>query len=106
MDLLFLKNLMNGDELLVDRFVEIFRKQSRGQVAALKPLLIRQQWEELSNAAHSLKTQFNYLGLETFATQVKNIEENVDNGDYHNLDKMIDIFEDDFRKFYDTEFPC
>jgi HPt (histidine-containing phosphotransfer) domain-containing protein len=105
MDMLFLKNLMNGDELLVQRFLGIFQNQSPGQVAALKPFLIRQEWEELSNAAHSLKTQFSYLGLQTFATQVRNIEESVDNGDYDNLHKMICIFEDDFRKFYDTEFP-
>lgn len=80
MDLSLLRDLMGGDQQLVDRFVIIFKTQVPSQIAALPSLCEAQDWEELSTALHSLKTQFNYVGLTDLAEQMRDLEEQVDSG--------------------------
>jgi HPt (histidine-containing phosphotransfer) domain-containing protein len=80
MDLSLLHDLMGGNEQLVDRFVTIFKTQVPSQIAALPELCEAQDWEGLSTALHSLKTQFNYVGLNALAEQMRDLEEQVDKG--------------------------
>jgi HPt (histidine-containing phosphotransfer) domain-containing protein len=104
MDLSFLKKLMGGDEKLVNNFVTIFRNQTPQQLAEIKILLTNEAWEELSNTAHSLKTQFSYMGLDDFADQMKHIETLIDNGELTNIHRLLTDFEISFTAFWSKEF--
>lgn len=98
MDLSLLHNLMGGDQQLVDRFVNIFKTQVPGQVAALAGLCEAQDWEALSTALHSLKTQFNYVGMNAFGEQMRSMEEQVDGGHTDDIALQISDFIHEFRE--------
>ena len=98
MDLSLLHNLMGGDQQLVDRFVTIFKTQVPTQVAALPGLCETQDWEALSTALHSLKTQFNYVGMNAFAEQMRSLEEQVDDGQTDHIPLQISHFVREFRQ--------
>jgi HPt (histidine-containing phosphotransfer) domain-containing protein len=106
MDLSFLRKLMDGDEALVDRFVSIFKAQVPGQVAALAALYNSGEWEELSTALHSLKTQFNYVGMSEFATQMQTMEAEVDAGNTAALQDEIHLFTAQFENFWESQFSA
>ncbi|MBL7806741.1 MAG: Hpt domain-containing protein [Saprospiraceae bacterium] len=63
-----------GSEDAARRFVEMFRQQWPEQFATLKQALADADWENASNTAHSLKSQCRYLGLDTLAETLQNIE--------------------------------
>lgn len=97
MDLSLLRNLMGGDQQLVDRFVAIFNTQVPIQVATLPELCEAQDWEGLSTALHSLKTQFNYVGMNTLADQMRDMEEQVDSGQTDDMSLQISHFTREFQ---------
>lgn len=105
MDLSLLTDLMGGDRQLVDRFVSIFRTQVPGQVAALSWLCEIREWETLSTALHSLKTQFSYVGLTVLAGQLRSMEEQIDRGETASIDLQIRSFTEDFNQFWEKAFP-
>jgi HPt (histidine-containing phosphotransfer) domain-containing protein len=105
MDLTLLQNLMGGDEKLVSHFVQIFKNQVPAQVASLSSLCADEDWESLSTALHSLKTQFTYVGLTDFSEQMRSMEEDVDNGETTSIPSRIDNFLAAFNAFWNTEFP-
>ncbi|CAG5067542.1 hypothetical protein DYBT9623_00263 [Dyadobacter sp. CECT 9623] len=103
-DLALLRNLMSGDEKLVLHFVSIFKSQVPGQVESLPALCADQDWEALSTALHSLKTQFNYVGLTEFAGQMAEMEESVDSGETDTIASQIAAFQQKFDIFWHAEF--
>jgi HPt (histidine-containing phosphotransfer) domain-containing protein len=105
MDLTFLNRQMAGDEKLVARFVSIFKAQVPAQVSQLQGLCENEDWEELSTALHSLKTQFNYMLMTEFAEQMREMEECVDNGETALIATRIAEFTKKFDLFWQTEFP-
>ncbi|MGN7884591.1 Hpt domain-containing protein [Dyadobacter sp. 22481] len=98
MDLSLLGNLMGGDQQLVERFVAIFKTQVPGQVSMLPELCEAQDWEGLSTALHSLKTQFNYVGMNGFAEQMRSLEEQVDSGQTDGISSQIQNFTQEFQQ--------
>jgi HPt (histidine-containing phosphotransfer) domain-containing protein len=102
MDLSLLHNLMGGDQQLVDRFVNILKTQVPAQVAALPELCQAQDWEGLSTVLHSLKTQFNYVGMNALAEQMRSLEEQVDSGQTDGILLQIRSFTQEFRPFWQT----
>ena len=102
MDLSLLHNLMGGDQQLVDRFVTIFKTQVPAQVAALPALCEAQEWEALSAALHSLKTQFNYVGMNALAEQMRSLEEQVDGGQTNHIPLQISHFVREFRQSWQS----
>ncbi|SKB76764.1 Hpt domain-containing protein [Dyadobacter psychrophilus] len=105
MDLSFLRGQMAGDEKLVARFVSIFKTQVPAQVSQLPGLCENEDWEELSSAFHSLKTQFNYMLMTEFAEQMREMEESVDNGETAFIATRIAEFTTKFNHFWQNEFP-
>jgi len=97
MDLRLLSELMGGDQQLVDRFVAIFRTQVPDQVALLTELCDTEDWEKLSTALHSLKTQFNYVGMTKMAEQMRELEERVDSGQTDGIHLQIKDFTQEFQ---------
>ena len=104
MDLSFLRRQMAGDEALVARFVSIFKAQVPAQVSQLPSLCENEDWEELSSAFHSLKTQFNYMLMTEFAEQMREMEESVDNEEIELISIRIAAFTERFDHFWQTEF--
>jgi HPt (histidine-containing phosphotransfer) domain-containing protein len=104
MDLSFLKQLMGGDEKLVNNFVTIFRTQTPKQLTEIKILLANEAWEDLSNTVHSLKTQFGYMGLADFSDQMKHIETLIDNGELTDIHALLADFDTSFTAFWSKEF--
>ena len=98
MDLSLLGQLMGGDQQLVERFVTIFKTQVPGQVSTLPELCEAQDREELSTALHSLKTQFNYVGMNGFAEQMRRLEEQVDSGQTDGIASQILHFMQEFQQ--------
>lgn len=98
MDLSLLSNLMGGDQQLVDRFVAIFKTQVPGQVATLPELCEARDWEGLSTALHSLKTQFNYVGMNALAEQMRSLEEQVDSGKTDDIYLQINKLTQEFQQ--------
>lgn len=104
MDLTLLKSLMSGDQKLVDHFITIFKSQVPAQVAALPGLCESGEWEALSSAFHSLKTQFSYVGMTEFAELMREMEESVDNGETASIATRIASFTVKFNQFWQSEF--
>jgi HPt (histidine-containing phosphotransfer) domain-containing protein len=78
LDLTFIRQMMGNDDNVVQKFLNIFKDQCPRQLQELKDHYTAQNWVELSNVAHSLKTQFKYLSVETLAAQVYEIETRAD----------------------------
>jgi HPt (histidine-containing phosphotransfer) domain-containing protein len=97
MDLSLLHNLMGGDQHLVDRFVVIFKTQVPAQVATLPELCEAKDWEALSTALHSLKTQFSYVGMSELAEEMRSLEEKVDIGQTDDISLQIGNFTREFQ---------
>jgi HPt (histidine-containing phosphotransfer) domain-containing protein len=104
MNLSLLKSLMSGDERLVSHFISIFKTQVPPQVGMLPGLYNAQEWEELSTALHSLKTQFNYVGLTEFAERMQEMEDQVDSGQTLPISSGIKEFTAKFNQYWQTEF--
>ncbi|MCF0052512.1 hypothetical protein LXM25_20750 [Dyadobacter sp. LJ53] len=100
----FLTKLMSGDEKLVSHFISIFETQVPAQVSLLAGLCANKEWEELSSALHSLKTQFNYVLMNEFAEQMREMEESVDNGETASIAIRIADFIRKFDYFWQTQF--
>lgn len=74
LDLTFIREMMGHDEKVVTKFLTIFKDQCPVQLQELKQHYQSEDWQALSNVAHSLKTQFRYLSIEPLAEQVCTIE--------------------------------
>jgi HPt (histidine-containing phosphotransfer) domain-containing protein len=74
LDLTFIREMMGHDENVVTKFLTIFKGQCPLQLQELKQHYRNEDWQALSNVAHSLKTQLRYLSIETLAEQVYAIE--------------------------------
>jgi len=99
LDRTFIKELMGDDDTLVDRFINIFKHQCPQQLQELIQHHENRDWLSLSNVAHSMKTQFKYLSLDTLAAQIVEIEIMADEGDTAGLGLLIQAFEKEFDQF-------
>ncbi|MCF2491461.1 Hpt domain-containing protein [Dyadobacter sp. CY347] len=104
MDLSLLRSLMGDDEKLLNHFVTIFKAQAPKQIIMLSQLCEQDKWEDLSIAVHSLKTQFNYVGLSTFSERMRDMEKQIDLGETGSIKQQIQHFTDDFNEFWSIEF--
>ncbi len=78
-DLTHLKNLLGNDEMAA-RFLNIFREQAPLQMDQLSQCAEAADWEGASIAAHGLKSQLRYLGLEAAAGMAYEIEKQGETG--------------------------
>ncbi|RAW00413.1 Hpt domain-containing protein [Pseudochryseolinea flava] len=93
LDLTYLKTLMSEDENLVNRFLTIFKTQCPQQLEELRTHLLNEDWASLSTVAHSMKTQFTYLSVESLAAQAIEIETLADEGNTDIISDKIASFE-------------
>lgn len=78
-DLDYLKKLL-GDEALVARFLELFRRQMPIQLGDLKDYIDKKDWDNAGATAHAIKGQLRYLREEETAELAYRLEQMAEEG--------------------------
>ncbi|MDO1451610.1 Hpt domain-containing protein [Rhodocytophaga aerolata] len=102
-DLSFLTDAMDGNVVLAQKFLGIFKSQAPKQMEELKSQLAQQDWEAVSTTAHSLKTQFAYLNLTQLSTQMEVIEQLADNQQTATIYSLVEEANHNFLEILRTE---
>ena len=92
MDIERLRNLLGNDENMVERFLDIFQNQVPQELANLENAIADENWNAVSNIAHGIKSQVNYLDLNQIADLAYEIERNAEFEE--NLGEMSSLFRD------------
>lgn len=79
MNLQRLKSLLNNDDQLVERFIEIFIRETPKQLTGLGNAIKTKQYKEAALIAHAIKSQLKYIGLDDLAAVAARIEQETDN---------------------------
>ena len=66
--------LMGGNEALADKLISAFWSESEKLLPQMAGYLETGNWTALSNAAHIMKTQTAYVGLDALSQIAKEIE--------------------------------
>ena len=66
-DLTRLEKLLDGNEKMINRFIDIFKTQTPKQLDILTKAISNNAWEQASITAHAIKSQCKYLGLDDIA---------------------------------------
>ncbi len=84
-DLTFLKTFTGDDHERMVKYINNFLELGPEKVSAMKVSLKEKNWEELRSAAHKIKPQLSYMGInsikddilkiEEYAAEAKNLEE-------------------------------
>ena len=78
-DLIFLRNFSKGDNNIVRKYITIFLRSNKSLIANMTKEIKLLNWPEIENSAHSLKTQFNFIGCnegEELSRKIKFVSEN------------------------------
>lgn len=78
-DLEHLKNLLGSEEMAA-RFLDIFEQQAPEQLRSIRSGTESGDWKAASIAAHSLKSQLRYLGLNDEAALAAELEQSTESG--------------------------
>lgn len=74
-DRTLLYQLLDHDELMVARFLSIFKEQMPLQMFDLQKAIEQNDYETAAITAHGLKTQCRYVGLDELAQRFAQIEQ-------------------------------
>ncbi len=74
-DMTFLNSFTGGDKQKVSKYVGMFLNLAPGQLEKMTSHLDKQEYEEVKVVAHSLKPQFNYMGIKSLEDTIKTIED-------------------------------
>lgn len=83
-DLNFLKSLAGNDESKQQKYIQMFLQNAPRLLDQLRDGIGNGDYQAIRSAAHSLKTQFNYMGVKEKHTHLQEIEGNASR--YENLD--------------------
>ncbi len=75
-----LLDMMDGDDMMVEKFIKVFKTQVDQQIPLMKTYLKDGNLPLLSNSAHIMKTQTAYLGLDELTLLSQSIEKYADDG--------------------------
>ncbi len=99
-DLSFLEKFTNGDVSKMKRYITIYLSIAPKTFQDMQQHLRDSDWEQLRIKAHSLKPQADYMGLPKLKAGLMEIENNIAQGFYDNLDNLFDIA---YQTYFDTE---
>lgn len=74
-DLTFLKNFTGEDPQKMKKYIEMFLQYAPPLLTKMKDAVEAKEWSELRSAAHSIKPQFSYMGMETLKESIQKIED-------------------------------
>lgn len=75
-DLSFLEKFTNGDPNKLIKYINIFLKTAPSQLSSLATFLQNKDWKGVCTAAHTLKSQLNYMGAYKLKALALTIESN------------------------------
>jgi HPt (histidine-containing phosphotransfer) domain-containing protein len=87
MNLQRLKSLLNNDDQLVIRFINVFKKETPKQLKSLGIALKANQLKEVALIAHAIKSQLRYMGLDQLAALAAQLEKDAEGN--NNRDRII-----------------
>ncbi len=107
-DLTFLKEFCEGDEQRVRKYLGMYLKNARGLVESLQAASAAGQHTELKRFAHTLKSQFMYLGMKRARELALYIETEsaagrVDSSVYEAIEHLVTLCA---RSFAELETMC
>lgn len=79
-DISFLKTFTSGKTEMMKMFINTFFKSAETSMAEMKEHLANKNYAELKKAAHSLKPQLSYMGINSLAPMIQDIEQNAADG--------------------------
>ena len=74
-DLAFLKSFTEGDSARMVKYINNFLAMAPGKIAAMQSKLEEKNWQELRGAAHKLKPQLSYMGINSIKEDIQKIED-------------------------------
>lgn len=86
MNLQRLKSLLNNDDQLVNRFIDVFKKETPKQLRSLDIALKANQLKDVALITHAIKSQLRYMGLDQLAAQAAQLEKDAEGNS--NLDSI------------------
>jgi HPt (histidine-containing phosphotransfer) domain-containing protein len=84
-----LHHLFEGDEALIRKFTEVFKAEIPKQAEALVNAAAASRWDEVSNTAHAMKSQFAYAGLDLLTDLAMRVEKSAERNE--ELDKLPEM---------------
>lgn len=103
-DRVVLANLMDGNMRLVEKYLDIFKTQAPQQVRDLNDQIKKKEWEMVSNTAHSLKSQFEYLSLQQLVELASQIELSADENITYGISLLASTLEEQLGQVIKREF--
>jgi HPt (histidine-containing phosphotransfer) domain-containing protein len=85
-DFTFLKSFTQGNNERMVKYISSFLGMAPEKLSTMKKALDEKNWNELRTAAHSLKPQLAYMGINSIKEDILAIEENA--GEEKNLDQL------------------
>ena len=85
-DLSFLKSFTGDDMERMVKYINNFLSMGPEKVAGMESALVERNYEELRGAAHKLKPQLSYMGINSIKEDIQNIEDFAD--EEKNLDQL------------------
>ncbi len=73
-DLQFLEQFTKGNKGKINKYIELFLKLAPQHLTALQQHLAEENWKALRSNAHTLKSQFQYMGIHVLSPVISNIE--------------------------------
>ena len=88
-DLTFLRDFSKGDPERMKKYIQMFVNLAPTSLEKIRTTHEAQDWPALRTAAHSLKPQIGYMGMNDYKDVVLSIEHNA--GEEKNLDDLPEL---------------
>jgi len=88
-DISFLKSFTGDDTERMVKYINNFLSMAPEKIAAMKSKLEGRSWEELRSAAHKLKPQLAYMGINSIKEDIQQIEDYA--GEEKNLELLPEL---------------
>ena len=88
-DLSFLKSFTGEDNERMVKYINNFLSMGPEKVAAMESALAEKNYSELRAAAHKLKPQLSYMGINSIKDDIQNIEDFA--AEEKNLDQLPEL---------------
>ena len=66
--------MMDGDDILADKMIQVFKNSAKTELSKIKEYFELLNFDSLENAAHVMKTQAAYMGLDHLHKLSEDIE--------------------------------
>ena len=105
-DLSYLNEIAMGDDSIVIETTETFLSETPNALKEIKDHYEDRNWSELAEAAHKIKPNFKYMGMDRASELIIDIEKQSKSGDISNnmnqqIDELIQLSKQAFDELSD-----